>query len=275
MLTDAEFAKLREIVLAESGINLSASKKVMLTVRLIKRIKTLDMNTFSEYVRFVSSPRGRQREIAAMIDAVSTNKTDFFREAEHFNYLTSVALPDLMKESGRRRYEGLHFWSAGCASGEEPYTLAMVLSEYRELRHGLKFKILATDISGRAVESAVKAVYPGCAVERVPPLIRKKYLMRGKGAHEGSFRVVPELRRTVSFMRHNLAEQEFEFEKPIDVVFCRNVIIYLDRQVQEKLFDNFHKAMSPGGYLFVGHSETLDGITSSFRRVAPTIYRRS
>jgi len=273
-MSDGEFARLREIVLAESGINLSASKKVMLTVRLIKRTRALGMKSFSEYVKFVSSPDGRLRELPFMIDAVSTNKTDFFREAEHFRYLVNVAVPDLLKEDMRRWHEGINFWSAGCASGEEPYTLAMVMSEYREMRPGIKYSILASDISGQTVEKAVRAVYPERVMACIPPEMRRKYLMKGRDRYDGCCRVVPEIRRTVKFMRHNLAEHEFAFGRKMDVVFCRNVVIYLDRAVQERLFSNFREAMSPGGYLFVGHSETLDGITSSFRRVAPTIYRR-
>jgi chemotaxis protein methyltransferase CheR len=273
-MSDGEFMSFRKIIMDESGIDLSPAKKVMLTVRLTRRIKALGMETFAEYLRLVTSTAGKRNELPHMVDAVSTNKTDFFREPEHFNYLVRVAAPDLVSESRRRLHEGLNIWSAGCSSGEEPYTLAMVLSEYREVMPGFKYTILATDISNRVMEKARSGVYPEDAVETIPLSIRRKYLMKGKNNYAGSYRVVPELRRTISFMHHNLSEREFNLDRAIDIIFCRNVIIYFDREVQKRLFESFSMTMSPGGYLFVGHSETLDGITDRFRRVAPTIYRR-
>lgn len=274
-MSDAVFARLADIIRTECGINLTPVKKVMLTVRLIRRLKALGMSSFTQYVRYVESPDGRAEEAASMIDAVSTNKTEFFRESEHFDYLARVAAPITESVANRRRDRNVRVWSAGCSSGEEPYTLAMVLSEYREARPGFRFSILATDISTHILEQAVQAVYPGQAVDRVPQPLRRKYLMRGKGRLEGMYRVAPELRRLVSFARHNLSERDFSIDSPMDIIFCRNVIIYLDRKVQEAMFDNFHRNMSPGGYLFVGHSETLDGLSDRFTRVAPTIYRRT
>lgn len=273
-LTDEQFNCLRNIIMEVSGIDLLPSKKVMLTVRLTRRIKALGLHTFAEYVRLVTSSSGKLNELPSMIDAVSTNKTEFFREPQHFDYLVREAAPNLVNESRRRLHEGLTIWSAGCSSGEEPYTLAMVLSEYKNTLPGFKCSILATDISGHVVRKAQDGVYEEDAVEKVPQGIRRKYLMKGRDNYAGCYRVVPELRRMVSFMRHNLSDREFALGRPIDIIFCRNVIIYLEREVQRRLFHNFHEAMSPGAYLFIGHSETLDGITDRFTRVAPTIYRR-
>ena len=274
LMSEGDFAKLSDIIRSECGISLTPAKKVMLTVRLIKRVKALEMDSISQYVRFVDSPTGKAEELEHMIDAVSTNKTEFFREAEHFDYLAKVAAPMLERESPRCRRDGIHAWSAGCASGEEAYTLAMVFSEYREAKPGFRFQIMATDISGNVLEEAVRAVYTEREVQAVPVGIRRKYLLKGKGDQSGCYRVAPELRRLVSFRRHNLSDRDFGLKEAVDVIFCRNVIIYLDRKVQENLFHNFHKSMSKGGYLFVGHSETLDGLSDEFTRVAPTIYRR-
>ncbi|MBI5190836.1 MAG: protein-glutamate O-methyltransferase [Nitrospirae bacterium] len=274
-MSDREFERLSGIISAEFGIHLSPVKKVMLTVRLARRLKALGMTTFAEYLKYVESPNGRASELAGMIDAVSTNKTDFYREADHFNYLVRVALPLLDGGQGRPRSNGVRVWSAGCATGEEAYTIAMTLSEYRETRPGFRFSIMASDISGDALDSAIRGVYPEHTVGPVPAHLRRKYLMRGTGRLAGFYRIAPELRRIISFRVHNLSEREFGFSEKFDVIFCRNVIIYLERKVQENLFRNFHKSLSPGGYLFVGHSETLDGISDSFVRVAPTIYRRS
>lgn len=273
-MSDGEFARLSSLIQSECGIALTPSKKVMLTVRLMKRLKALGLPSFSRYAEHVESPAGRAVELRHMLDAVSTNKTDFFREPEHFRYLVQVAAPTLVQESSRCRLQGIRVWSAGCASGEEAYTLAMVLSEYREAMPGFRFSILATDISARALGDAVRGVYPDHSVERVPDRIRKKYLLKGNGRLSGFHRIVPELRRQVVFRRHNLAEREFSIGESMDAVFCRNVIIYLGRRVQENLFENFYRSMSPGGYLFIGHSETMDGYSDRFRRVAPTIYRR-
>ncbi len=274
-MTEPDFALLSGIIRAECGIRLTPVKKVMLTVRLIKRIKALGMANYSEYAKYLQSTRGREEELPHMIDAVSTNKTDFFREAGHFDYLVSVAVPTILRESAQCRHQGLNIWSAGCAGGEEAYTIAMVLSEYKEKRPGFIFKVLATDISTRAIEEAERAVYPAHIADKVPYILRNKYMLHGKGRLKGYYRAAPEIRSHVAFKRHNLSDREFGFREKLDVIFCRNVIIYLDMNVQKTLFDNFHKCMSPGGFLFVGHSETLDGLTEKFVRVAPTIYRRA
>lgn len=275
VMTESDFVILSDIIRSECGIHLTPVKKVMLTVRLVKRIKTLGLASFVQYVRYVQSRTGKDEELTHMIDAVSTNKTDFFRESGHFDYLARVAVSTVEKESARCRHQGLNVWSAGCAGGEEAYTIAMVLSEYKKQKPGFMFRVFATDISTRALTEAVRAVYPAQIAEKIPATLRRTYMLRGKGQLEGYYRVAPELRSRVVFQRHNLSDREFGFRQRMDVVFCRNVIIYLERKVQEVLFDNFHKSMSPGGYLFVGHSETLDGLTDKFARVAPTIYRRA
>ena len=273
-MSNAVFRRLSEIVRSASGINLTPVKKVMLTVRLTRRIRALCMDSFEQYARFVESPAGRSEELTHMIDAVSTNKTEFFREAEHFGFLMRAALPELEATVRQLKYRPARIWSAGCASGEEAYTLAMVLSEYRDISPAFRFSVVASDISTRVLEEAERGIYDEGCVRPVPDVLRTKYLMKGKGRLRGYYRVVPELRRYVSFRRQNLAERDLGISESHDVIFCRNVVIYMDRTVQETLFHNFYKSMTPGGYLFVGHSETLEGISDMFVRVAPTIYRR-
>jgi chemotaxis protein methyltransferase CheR len=266
-----EFSRIAAFIYKACGIKLPPAKKGMLTARLSKRLKALQMTNFTDYINYVESPQGLEEELALMINSVSTNKTDFFREPGHFDFLCSNTLPALERMSGPS--QRLAVWSAGCSSGEEPYTLAMVLSEYSNAVSGLNFHIIATDISTRTLDIAAKAVYPENLIEPIPMDLRRKYLLRGKGKNEGVYKITPELRNLITFRRLNLMDSDLGVRN-IDILFCRNVIIYFDRDTQTELFRKFFNAMSPGGYLFIGHSETLDGISEKFIRVAPTIYRR-
>ena len=287
-MSDRVFKRFSEFIYGECGIKLPPAKKTMLTVRLFKRLRALGMNSFGQYYDYVCSPESRSGERVRMIDAVSTNKTDFFREPAHFDILGRQALPNLVDSMHNVSRKKLNVWSAGCSSGEEPYTLAMVLSEFfterqnkaqvdaKSLTRPLdQFSILATDISTQVLETAKKAIYPKRIVEPVPTMMKQRYLMRGKGAQSGFYRVVPELRSRINFQRFNLINEDFNLEKNMDVIFCRNVIIYFDRQTQIKLFEKFYNQLVPGGYLFIGHSESLHGINDRFRLVANTTYRKS
>jgi chemotaxis protein methyltransferase CheR len=200
-----------------------------------------------------------------MINQVTTNKTDFFREPAHFAYLTRKVLPEIT-----RIKRTVAVWSAGCSSGEEPYTLAMVLREF-----GCNFIILATDISTRVLDRAELAVYDDEQVGPVPDPLKKKYLLKSKDPAKNLYRVIPELRERVRFRRLNFMDGDFGFREPIDVIFCRNVIIYFDKPTQERLLNKFCSHLSPKGYIFMGHSETLLGMDVPLTQVAPTVYRRA
>lgn len=204
-----------------------------------------------------------------MIDQVTTNKTDFFREPAHFDYLTSKVLPELTRSKKR-----VMIWSAGCSSGEEPYTLAMVLNEYRDGYQSPDFLILATDISTRVLEKAKLAVYEHERVVPIPPALQKKYLLRSKDKTKNIYRVVFGLRKQVQFRKLNFMNEDFGFREKMDIIFCRNVIIYFDKPTQERLLNKLCEHLSPDGYIFVGHSETLFGMNVPLVQVAPTIYRR-
>jgi chemotaxis protein methyltransferase CheR len=209
-----------------------------------------------------------EEELVQMIDVVTTNKTDFFREPEHFEYLLGKALPEILRKGGSRR--AISVWSAGCSSGEEPYTLAMVLKE-----SGCNFLILATDISPRVLEKARLAIYEEEQVLPVPPELKRKYLLKSKDPHKKIYRIVPELREGIRFRRLNFMDGDFGFREPMDIIFCRNVIIYFDKPTQEKLLNKFCHYLSPNGYIFMGHSESLFGMDVPLTQVVPTVYRRS
>lgn len=267
ILSDSDFFRLRNFIYDECGINLTEVKRTMLEGRLTRRLRLLGLPSFREYCTYLTSPEGRQSELTPMIDAVTTNKTDFFREANHFDYLKDHALPTLLE--GRRR---LTCWSAGCSTGEEPYTLAIVLAEAGA---GTSFhaSVLATDISTRVLEHAVKAIYESERIAPVPAALKGKYFLRSKDHSRPLVRVVPAIRSFVTFRYLNFME-EFALDEPVEVIFCRNVLIYFDRATQEKVLTKFARSLVPGGYLFVGHSETLFGMDVPFTPCAPTIYRR-
>ena len=251
------------------------AKKTMLTARLTKRLRTLGISSFHEYFDFVRNSKDRSDELVRMIDVVTTNKTDFFCESQHFDFLVQNALPDLVRNRRMGPAGKLNIWSAGCSSGEEPYTLGMVLSEFFRNQRGGGFSILATDISTRVLAVAQRGIYEERLVEPVPRQMKRRYLMRGKGSQEGFCRVVPELRKCMQFRRLNLIEgRNFGLRTGMDIIFCRNVIIYFDRKTQIRLFEKFYNQLEPGGYLFIGHSETLHGINDQFLSVGTAVYQK-
>ena len=268
-LSDREFVRLSEFIHGECGIKVTEAKKIMLEGRLQKRLRKLGLGSFAAYCEYLFSPEGMEKELTFMIDEVTTNKTDFFREPAHFQFLTESVVPDLTRS--RRR---LTIWSAGCSSGEEPYTLAMVLSAYADRLPGFEFIVLATDISTSVLSKAEKAIYDEDRIAPVPAEFKRKYLLRSKDRAKRSVRIVPQLRSHVRFRRLNFMDGDFGFREPIDVIFCRNVIIYFDKPTQEKLLNRFCRHLAPGGYVFMGHSEALIDMNVPLVPVAPTVYRK-
>lgn len=256
------------------GIKMPPAKKTMLEARLQKRLKALGMCSFEEYGDFVFSRQGHDSELVHLIDVVTTNKTDFFREPAHFDYLVRSALPSLLPASRKMQTEPLRIWSAGCSSGEEPYTMAMVLSEFAETNPDFRFSILASDISTQILKTAKNAVYPQERTDVIPHNLKKKYLLKSKNPALSLVRITPQLRSTVSFRRINFMDDEFDIAEKMDIIFCRNVVIYFDKQTQQTLMRKFHRQLRPGGYLFIGHSETLSCLDVDFKPVDSTVYRR-
>ncbi len=276
-LSSRLFDELTVFIRDQVGIKITPVKKVMLEGRLQKRLRKLGMRSFDEYCKYLFSDEGRSSELTNMIDEVTTNKTDFFREPAHFNYLTSRVLPTLLKGERFTVSNKLTIWSAGCSSGEEPYTIAMVVKDFADGTNGdpLPFQIIATDISRRVLEKGERAIYEEDKVEPIPTAIKKKFLLKSKNPGAGLFRVAPEIRSRVSFRRLNFMDGDFGFREKIDIIFCRNVIIYFDKTVQEKLLNKFCRCLKPDGYIFMGHSETLFGMDLPLGQVAPTVYKKT
>ncbi|MBU0966597.1 MAG: chemotaxis protein CheR [Proteobacteria bacterium] len=270
-LSNRDFARLSRFIYEQCGIKMPEAKKTMLEGRLQKRLRVLGMKNFAEYIDYLFDPAENNHELVLMIDQVTTNKTDFFREPDHFAYLQEQVLPSWWEKNGTRPFM---LWSAGCSTGQEPYTLAMVLSEFAASRPGFNFQILATDISTRVLEQARRAVYHEDQLAPVPIDLRRKYLLRSKNRQSGLVRIIPQLRARVRFRRLNFLENNFGLRVPLDVIFCRNVIIYFDRSTQVRLLQSFNGHLRTGAYIFMGHSETLNGLDVPLLSVAPAVYRK-
>jgi len=244
----------------------------MLELRVKRRLRSLHLDSFAEYCEYLFEGHSHEEEIVHLIDVVSTNKTDFFREPEHFEFLVEKAIPDLVARnpSGRQ----LLLWSAGCSTGEEPYTLAMVLTECGADHPGFRFRVLATDISTTVLAKAERGVFSSEVVRPVPADLRRKYFMRSRDRDSNLMRVVPELRRLVEFRRLNFMDAHFGFSESPEILFCRNVIIYFDRPTQVRLLQKLTRQLAPGGYFFAGHSESFQGMDLPLVPVAPAVYRK-
>lgn len=272
-LTEGDFLRLGRFIYDECGIRMPPIKKTMLESRLQKRLRILGMDSFVQYCAYLFSSEGLLAEAVPMLDLVTTNKTDFFRESDHFDYLVASVLPAYMQKSAGG-FRTLRIWSAGCSTGEEPYTLAMVLQEFAEQCPGFDFRILATDLSTRVLQSGRVAVYHEERTAPVPPDLKRKYFLRSKDRSERVVRIVPQLREKVEFRRLNFMGEDFGIRERVDIIFCRNVIIYFDRPTQERLLQRFCTQLAPGGFIFMGHSETLNGLDVPLVQVSPTIYRK-
>jgi chemotaxis protein methyltransferase CheR len=271
-LSFVDFDRLRSLILAECGISMTTDKKIMLEIRLRRRLISLQVSSYAEYCELVFSGTNGRQELVHMIDCVTTNKTDFFRQPDHFEYLATKALPDLDARKGADRSSLV--WSAGCSTGEEPYTLAMVLSEYAEGRAGFRFGVLASDICTTVLAKARVGVFNSEVVKPVPPDLRRKYLMRSRDPSSGQLRVVPELRAKIEFRRINFMDANLGLAESPEIIFCRNVIIYFDRLTQIRVLENLTNELVPGGYFFAGHSEFLHSMSLPLVAVAPAVYRK-
>lgn len=272
-LTDAQFERLSGYIESELGIRMPPAKRIMLESRLYKRVRALQHAGFEQYLEHVFRDEEKNGELLHMIDAVTTNKTDFFRESDHFDYLQTRLLPQRFAEGWGER-EPFRVWSAASSTGEEPYTLAMVLQEFADGNSRFSYRILATDISTQVLERGRKAIYTEDRVTSVPDAMKQKYLLRSKDRESRLVRIKPILRRNVLFHRLNLMSEEFGIRDRFEVIFCRNVIIYFERETQARLLRKLYHQLRPGGYLFLGHSETLAGMELPVFSVAPTIYRK-
>jgi len=271
-LSDNEFKKLSEFIYHEYGIKMPHVKKIMLQSRLQKRLRELNMTNFKDYVDFVFSSEGQDNEVIHMIDVVSTNKTDFFREPVHFEFLTNYIVPEFMESTYGKGT--LKIWSAGCSSGEEPYTIAIALSECKERYPYLDYSILGTDISSRILHTAVDAIYKDNRVEGVPLNIKRKYFLRSKERTNPTIRIIPEIRKKITFARLNFMDNSYNINESFDVIFCRNVLIYFDRETQESVINKLCTKVKPNGYFFLGHSESITSMHVPLKQIKPTIFHK-
>lgn len=266
MILDAKsYNEFRTLVYEVSGITLGDGKEALVSSRIGKRMRILGMDEFKSYLKMVQQDPGGE-EIVHLLDAISTNVTSFFREPQHFDRIKELFSDWL--GAGQRRFR---FWSAACSTGEEPYTLAMTLSEVLAGREA-DIKILATDISTRVLEQASRGAYPESKLSGIPAALRGKYFRREGNREDYTYHVQDELKRWIVFKRFNLSAPPFPMQGPMDVVLCRNVMIYFDNQVREGLVSEIHRLLKPGGYLMVGHAESLNGIRNDFSNVNPSIY---
>lgn len=272
-LSHKDFLRLSEFIQKEYGIKMPEAKKTLLESRLQKRLRFLKIKTFKEYCDYLFSPEGLSSEIPYFIDKITTNKTEFFREGSHFDFLTKHALPEIIKNIDTS-YKEIKLWSAGCSTGEEPYTLAMVLNDYTALKKNLNlhFSILATDISMEVLQTAHQAVYHESRAEPIPLSMKKRYLLKSKVRNNQIIKITSEIRNQVKFLQLNFMETDFGLKQRFDIIFCRNVIIYFDKLTQEKILKRILNYLVPGGYFFQGHSESIQGMKLPLKPVYPTVY---
>ncbi len=246
----------------------------MVEGRLRKRLRATGLPTLKQYCDFVFNQDGLGSEAIHLIDVITTNKTDFFREPDHFNFLTQQAVPRLMAGSRGGNGRPLKIWSAACSIGAEPYTLAMVLADLDPRGGGRRFEITATDICTEVLTIAVAGIYTDAMIEPVPPDVRRRYVLRSKDRSRQLVRIVPELRATVRFARLNLMDASYPVDREMDVIFCRNILIYFDKSKQQTVLRRLTEHLHPGGFLFLGHSETLAGFQLPVEPVGPTVFRK-
>ena len=270
-LGTGEFNRLSKFIMNEYGIKMPPEKKVMLQSRLQRRLKALNLTNFKEYVDYVFSPAGQIEEVIHMMDVVSTNKTDFFRESAHFDYLLTDALPELLSI---HQYRNINILSAGCSSGEEPYTIAITLSEYKEKHTGFDFSIDASDISTQMLNIAAMGIYSEEKIKEVPHAIKVKYFLRSKNREEKKVRIIPQLRNKIRFFRQNLLQMPSGQAPEYQIIFCRNVLIYFDRENQLSILSRLCSQLIDGGFLFLGHSESITGFDLPVVHIKPTIFKK-
>jgi chemotaxis protein methyltransferase CheR len=271
-LSPQSFRHFAQFITQQLGIKMSENKIPMLQSRLQRRLRVLGLRSIEDYKTYLFDSPQADAELADFIDAITTNKTDFFREPHHFDYLRRTALPTLDPDPDRPW--PFKLWCAGCSSGEEPYTLTMVLSEYAATRAGFDFSLLATDISTRVLQTAREAIYDEARIEPLTDELRKKYLLRSRAPGRNLIRIVPALRSRVRFHRLNFMDADYGVADTFDAIFFRNVMIYFDKPTQEAVVNKLCYNLRPGGYLFVGHSESLIGLDVPLRMVASAVYQK-
>jgi chemotaxis protein methyltransferase CheR len=267
--TDDDFNRIRSLVNLHTGISVSEAKRELVYSRLARRLRHLGINTFESYCRLVET--GDSSEVPQFVNAITTNLTAFFREIHHFQFLAEKALPELLIRNSKER--NLRIWSAGCSTGEEPYSIAITVRNFLADKPGWNVKILATDIDSNVLNAASRGVYAEERIHSLPAETLQSSFKKGLGSNQGFVKISADLQDMISFRQLNLNEP-WPMRSVFDVIFCRNVVIYFSKQNQRTLFDRFANALSPEGFLFIGHSESLFSVSNRFELIGKTVYRR-
>ncbi|WP_321285673.1 protein-glutamate O-methyltransferase CheR [uncultured Sunxiuqinia sp.] len=274
-ISEQDFFILSKMLTEKYGIKLPMEKRIMFQARLQARLRWLGYASFSDYRDFVLNPKHTRQELGEMIDLVSTNKTEFFRENEHFELLKKDILPQLMSMINLEE-PFLNCWSAGCSKGHEAFTLAMILDDFeKKYLPGLDFHILGTDVSRQIIQYAQKGIYPFSESEPIPVEFRKSYLLRSKDQTIPKIKIVNALRSRVDFCYGNLMDDEYELKSRFQIIFLRNTLIYFETETQTAILRKVIKQLQPGGFLFIGHSESLINRGLTIESVAPSVYQKT
>ncbi|MGH7888341.1 MAG: CheR family methyltransferase [Candidatus Binatia bacterium] len=272
-ITEPEFSRFQKLIYRTAGIHLAPHKKTLLEARLGKHIRQLGLDSFDAYYKHVVAA-DRGDELIRMLDHVSTNETHFFREPRQFEFLEKKLFEEWRTAAAAGlKPKRIRLWSAGCSSGEEPYSIAMLLLDHFPRHSGWELKILATDLSTRILDKAQAAVWPIVKAQEIPEKFLPQYMLRGTGSQDGKMKAGAEIRSLIQFERLNLNDQRYPLIGRFDAIFCRNVLIYFDNPSRTRVIERLIDRLAPDGYLFVGHAESLSGITDRARQVMPTVYR--
>jgi len=270
-MTDRDFDQIRSLASEFTGISLSTQKKEMVYSRLARRLRALDISEFSDYISYLKSHE--RQELGNFVNSITTNLTSFFRENHHFDYLKSTVVPELARE--HKADKKIRVWSAGCSTGEEPYSIAMTLAEVPEFpSSSWDVRVLATDLDTSVLNHAKQGRYNFSRIEGIDTTRRNKWFNQHQEGNKDVFQVSDKIKNNITFNQLNLMNSSWPMSGRFDVIFCRNVVIYFDKPTQRKLFDRYADLLNEGGYLFIGHSETLHGVTTRFKSLGRTIYRK-
>jgi chemotaxis protein methyltransferase CheR len=270
-----EFDQLARFIEGYSGIKMPATKKTMVEGRLRRRVRANHLVSLSDYHHYLFQEDGLKSETIDLIDAVTTNKTEFFREPEHFRVMAQTVLPEITKARPISSRAPLKMWSAACSTGAEPYTMAMVAADFGQGRSGFQMSILGTDLCTAVLEVALRGIYAEPVVAPVPRDSLRRYVMTARDPARQEVRIVPELRRATRYGRLNLMADKYAVDTDMDIIFCRNILIYFDKPTQEAVLNRLCSHLRPGGYLFLGHSESLAGLSLPLKPIGNTVFRRA
>lgn len=269
-MNEETFETFKAFIETNLGIKIPPSKKIMLESRLAKRLRALGMHSYEDYCVYVFSPSGFEKEIQHLIDEVTTNETDFFRESHHYDLLDGKILPELIL---KKNLDEINIWSVAASTGQESYTLAMVMEEFARKNRRFSYRILGTDISSKVLQIAQAGIYTEHQAAKIPAALKKAYCLKSKNPAEKTIRFKSAIRDKIQFRSLNLMDSSYQIKKKYHIVFCRNVFIYFDRPTQKQVLEEIYAHLAPGGYLFMGHSENIGNVSLPLQNIASAVYQ--